>query len=99
MSLQNTNLTKKQLNRWLHEHIYKMRKAGFKPTKSLIAETLGISKSSLSQYTNPSNDKKAPWEFQCKFCSMLGRSMEELHPEIADLDQRYHHALSLGTTA
>jgi DNA-binding XRE family transcriptional regulator len=94
MADKNTDPIKRKLNSWLHEHIHKMRRDGLNPTKSFIAKTLGVSKSSFSQYTNPDTAKKAPWEFQCKLCFILGKSIEDLHPEITGLSRIYLDTLA-----
>lgn len=76
---------KTQMERWLNDFLFITRKNGRFINKSDVAKSLNCACSSLSQYTNPKHPKKAPWEFQCKFCQLVGKSINELHPELADI--------------
>lgn len=74
-----------KMETWLNAFIYQKRASGQSVSKADIAKALGCAQSSLSQYTNPKHPKKAPWEFQCKFCCLVGRTIEELHPELLNV--------------
>lgn len=76
---------KRKMETWLNQFIYQKRASGQSISKADIAKALGCAPSSLSQYTNPKHPKKAPWEFQCKFCCLVGRTIEQLHPELLNV--------------
>jgi hypothetical protein len=76
---------KELMSKWLHRYIYEVRQQGKLTNKAKIAKILGCAPSCLSQYLNPNYDKKAPWEFQCKLCYLVGHTMIELHPELNDI--------------
>lgn len=80
---------KRQLETWLNQHIANMRKQGYKVNRTQIAKIIGVPTSSFSQYTNSKNRKKVPWQFQYKLCSLLGKPMEVLHPEVVSFAQCY----------
>lgn len=84
LSLEEQNI-KTQMEVWLNTFIYQNRLIGHNVSKVDIAKALGCAPSSLSQYTNPKHPKKAPWEFQCKLCYLVGRTIDQLHPELVKM--------------
>jgi DNA-binding XRE family transcriptional regulator len=80
---------KQQLDIWLYEHIFEARKKGHNISKAQLARIIGVATSSFNQYTNLKCLKKVPWQFQYKFCKLLGKPMECLHPEIEHITQQY----------
>ncbi|MBE1301885.1 MAG: hypothetical protein GJ680_18520 [Alteromonadaceae bacterium] len=83
--LRSESAIKRKLSDWLGEFLSRSRQAGKRHNRHSVAQMLGITDSCLSQYTNPSNSKKAPWEFQVKMCFLVGKSIIELHPELNEI--------------